>query len=1509
MFALLHSPSGSARLHAYYVVQNVSLGGITPRILFVLDTSGSMAWRAQVTQIWCRGQECEDAEEGNLQNLSRIAAARRAIHQVVSEYKDQARFSLMSFSRHGAPEKMAEIPDDCAGGSASVVSGFPRGTPRFVWSAGYEDPIYWPADYNGWFFDVETPAVTSRYWSFYGSQDRWADRHQQTVGVADSYTEFTDYALFPYFDDLMPAPFHGSRRSLPFAKFDNDAKGTWRLCGDNRPFPYIRWDDINDGAGGPSGTASVLPLSNNSGADYGPGPLLTAAELRNDGNRFRRVQWFPRFMGTRVNLDHTDLRDLQDLCMSFGDYGKRQKNNADTCFEGNNLGTLPNRVSNQDFYYWPYVDGFPGYSFNYSIDMPDFDTEYAGVSATDRADYEQMWVDVLGDVCSDYGGGAGCRAFAPGINTGVYRFSGARSGVQREPDNAINDKSELFVPFYQPGVVAGLNDGSIKYDEWYPMSSEEASQAVMNMTDRMRSGGMDVAGSTPWLNAIGETNSSVPVVANSPFSNGGTISKYIEWVRTVEPADRCSPIATVLITDGEPSDPSGGSLSAANWRKLNKRLAGLRDDRETKVYVVGFFIDPNSSNPAGNASINDMACAGTGAGDADDTNPCTADASDAHNFDTCRDPSDPANDCAFLADSPEELALVLSQIVEGELAMDVPAGTGASINTFGTTGGGSGGITQTNVSARTEWPAWKGHVERTLCTDTVPDPANPNGPEILAPYCQNANIELDEDFGACDKSREWDAGECLAMTDWDDRNIFITDASNNIHPIYDGTEATDAFVTELNSPDLGIPGAPNWDKGAATLLARFIMGEGWKDGWKLPGLAASSPMVVRRIPKPDPLYAPSVGIRDPHCSGRLLASPEEVDPDLVQFAEDAWDPSLKLTGGYASHYEYQEAVLVGDDLGLLHAFQLDSGNEMWALLPRFSLASAVESFTYGGEEMGQPGKLEEHVYGVSGTANLGWVWDKYASKWRHLAVIGMGEGGDQYIAMDVSHMSPASADGPVEVLWTTNDTGLKATYGAGLGETWARPALTFHADTLSERPDPFLVFGSGYADSVGPGVRGRMMYVADAMTGEMLKEAELPPAPANVYEPLFGAVVDPAVGTHCVSRFWGEAQETYIADPAGRLFRWDLGRKADPSDEGEADSGTGAWADNGDVAQPVATFSACEGAGGAPCAISGSHNNDPFLFSPAVVSLNRIDDIPGSSGQGIGAEDQDQFLVAMVSGSPYDDTLDANDTSINFHPSLYLMVDDHRGTNKHGGFDITTTTGRVAAGTESGFMREVLTDMSRTRRFLPYPTFNGSTDCPNGATWNASISMCEKTAPFSKRTRPIRAPRISVTGLNKLTGCSDVNDPSSCSNVAVEAGIEMYAVEYTVFESGTGSCDEGWYDPVEETWHFDQGATYTIRYSLAVNDASGFDLANGAGLGYLTDGGKLTALGVQQVLSNDCADGNCGPVPGVPSRPPCDPNNYQPPADVTYTIPLSTTELEGFSRLESARPTPPVTAP
>ena len=1466
--------TSNARLHAYYVVQNVSIGNVTPKILFFLDTSSTMTVRAQSLNEACEWSECED---GNGSSQSRVAAARKAIKKIVEDYSGQASFAIASFRRRDSPDGSTgrPIPDFCASGD------------RFQWAQYYHD---------GEAMDIYDPATGT----IVGGASSAIVDLLTTVSLAGEW----DIADWTGFLTGLPGREYMAIRPIPGVPMD-PTYGQWMLCGDNLPYPYIRWDEINTALG-------VAKLSNNRDLTVdplGPAPMLSSTELLEPGNAARKVQWFNRFLGPHVNLQNTaGTQDFEDLCLSAGDFGVFKKaGDAKKCAEGTKPldVDIQNNVAGQDFYYWPYVDRFPGYGGFTRLT----EVDSSAVSTPDKND----WAAVLTNLCSEAPAPFWCPLTGSAnakIDAGVVLKATAkhddwdtpeRLGVMADASQNNSVKRTIFGLFYQPEVAAGLA-GNYPDEEWFPADEADALKTVLGVVSPMAEGGLDATGPTDWEAVIGQSNSNVQCNSSSTFTSAGTVSTYLGFQRCDgTTADRCAPLTAIIITDGEADEDS-----AARMKQVHTSFGNLRKGRKTNTYVVGFAAD-GKENVWGRSTVNDFACAATGGGMDDPDDPCNSTA-DNNNFDTCKDPSDPNNECAFMAANPEELALALTDIITAALGTNVPAGGGSAVNTFGTTGGASNGITQTNVSARTEWPSWRGHVERDLCDDPT------------AEACQNTDAPvLGEDFGPCDPSRVWDAGTCLQSMNWWERRVYITDANNNVKAIWAGGETGDAttdFKTVLNAS--GAPGTPFSDDEVKN-IAMFIMGSGWKDDWKLPGLAASSPTVVKRVPKPDPKYAPSVGISDPHCAGRLLASPEEVDADLVQFAEDAWDPANKITGGFGSHFEYQEAVLIGDDLGLLHAFQFDSGNELWALMPRFAIKAAVAEYAYGGEVMGQPNAVSDHIYGVSASANHGWVWDDTAGKWRHLAVSGRGEGGTQLMALDVSHMSPASADGPVEVLWTSKDPGLATGSGGTttgyddyLGETWARPALTYQlppdpggglpGDALGGKPEGFLLIGSGYPSPGAATTQGRTMLWANALTGEILDTAELPIPTTPIYEGNFGAVVDPAVGTHCISRFWGESQEAYIADPAGRLYRWDFGRDTSH----ESDSG-GVWSG---TANPVATFRACDDVNDT-CTPSTSSPADPFLYSPAIVSLNRIDEIPGNSGDGIDANDKDQFLVAMVSGSPYDDSIDGRDDASTFHPSLYIMVDDHYNNSKSDGFTVQEAT-KVAAGSDPNFMREVLTDIERTRQFLPYPDFDPASDtCPNSASPSADGLWCEETRLFSKRARPIRAPRISVSGLNKLTGCSDPLDPATCTGPStVEAGIEIYTIEFTVYEPGINTCQDGWYDADEDVWYYDQGASYVISYQLSARDEDGFNLQTGAGLGWAGAPDGLVVPNVAQIVSGDCEDGNCGPQPGVPSNLPCDPNEYSPPADITYTIPLTTSEIEGFSRVESdGIDAPPVTAP
>lgn len=1319
-----------AKLDPYYVLRGQNLAEFRPRILFVVDTSGSMTWRPSLPNTLCTWTSCE---QENPALAGRIHGARRAINTVVDASKDQADYSLMTFGHATPPQNNGQVPTQCR---------------DFNW-----DP-WW-----GW-------QATNNY-------DRF-------VWVTGS----------------------GSRN--PWG-----ANGMWMLCGDNRPYPYLRHDNL----GG-------FFMPDDQGGDPPPAPLYSSVSnlgsYQSGSNRDRRVQFFPEFVGKRANMDCTDAEQEAIVDNSYGDYGN-----------DSNFVTRRSNVCGRDFYYWPYVDGFAGYSARVTGTSEPYEYYYCN-------DWDNCWWLLTYDQVA-----------------GTQR----RSSVD----------ASLMAPFFSQ---AAIDDGGIPAGQKGPSTRQRANDLVLGLSSDADEGGIDATGGTPWRSVIGDTDLYANVVgdnitrtgavpnSNAPYSHEN-VASYLTFTLTTGATDLCVPTIAVVISDGQPSpwNSEGGAGLYQNLSKLRNRLG-------VKTYVVGFG-EGFAGDATSWARLQGMACAAAGSDNY--SNPCS-DGNNPFDWDTCQDSNNPGNGCAFVADDPQALTDALLVIVDGSIESTIPSGPGNSVNEFNPSPDPNiyFDVVQSSVEGFTESPSFRGHVVRSS-TDLTPIETDEQ-----ETWAEVAN-------GTCDGfSRNWDAGECLAETPWQSRRIYSSTNADQTYRISnpDGS-ASGQFFSELDS--LGLLVNPKAEH--ADIITRFLLGCNDPNlagcdpnhDWKLAGLGQATPVVLRRIPEPDPNFSPAVGIRDPHCGGRRLAVGDEVSPELESFATNAW--VTNSNGGLGEHYDYEEAVVVGDDMGLLHAFHLDTGNEMMAFLPRPLLAHAAELAANGLSNFGQPAELENRRFGVSSTINHGWAFDRDTNEWRHLVVFGFGKGGRELAVLDMSHLGDLSNQ--VDVMWTTESSIYKAWYDTFLGDTWSRPALSYTVpgEDLSSNPYSWLVFGSGYNETGAGYWRGRTLMRVDAMTGDFGEYALVPPPAANqMYGEVddFAMTQDSAISTYCRSRFWGEMQEMYTGDQAGRLYRWDVGVELDQvntqptSFQHENDSLT-EW---GTLARPLATFRACTSTNEFSCSID-AQKGDPFLYAPAVVAKDRIDEINNPpQNWDIGREDQ--FLVAMVSGHYNDDSTDGGDPDNDFHSSIYLMADDHRqDADDHQGLNVGG--GAITPpGSSSSFMRLALSDITRTR-FIEYP--DGSTE--------------NEVRPFSKRARPIRAPRIEVTGL--------------VDNGSIVEGVEVYYVTFTIYEPGEPSCDPRWYDDDANEWIYDQGSTYELNFRLDTQDGDPFDFINGAGGTIDADG--LFGAGSGLVMAapeqnNDCGNGRCGAVVGTKSTSPCDPN--QPPVTTVQaqTIPIGYSELEGFSPVE-----------
>ncbi|MCA9697767.1 MAG: type IV pilin biogenesis protein, partial [Myxococcales bacterium] len=413
--------------------------------------------------------------------------------------------------------------------------------------------------------------------------------------------------------------------------------------------------------------------------------------------------------------------------------------------------------------------------------------------------------------------------------------------------------------------------------------------------------------------------------SNAAFAHP-TIASYLSFMRLVDEQQLCRPVTMIIVTDGQPDpwDKQGGA-------KLYERLRSIRQILGVRTYVVAFTKEIYG-DPLKFERIHEIACAASGAESI--PTPCAGD--NLYGWDTCFDQDNPAGGCAWLAEDHEQLGEALTSIISRDFAADVPGGPPTLASDFQQADPDDPNsptvAAQTSLRAWTEVPSWRGHVVRGACEDTDPD-----NPEELADYCKQAETlpmpgdEL-ESFGPCPRSRSWDAGACLQQTDPADRRLLTHGADGSLIAVAEDGQPTAAFTALVKALDAkGRIDPPltfgNEDNEIAAMVD-LLLGVDAPEGWKLPSISNAAPLLIRRIPPYDSAFSPSVGIRDPHCAGRRNAAGDDVPSSLKSFAAQAWE--TVAGGGLANHYDYAEAVLVGDDSGLLHAFHYDSGNELFA---------------------------------------------------------------------------------------------------------------------------------------------------------------------------------------------------------------------------------------------------------------------------------------------------------------------------------------------------------------------------------------------------------------------------------------------------------------------------------------------------------------------------------------------------------------------------------------------------
>jgi type IV pilus assembly protein PilY1 len=194
----------------------------------------------------------------------------------------------------------------------------------------------------------------------------------------------------------------------------------------------------------------------------------------------------------------------------------------------------------------------------------------------------------------------------------------------------------------------------------------------------------------------------------------------------------------------------------------------------------------------------------------------------------------------------------------------------------------------------------------------------------------------------------------------------------------------------------------------------------------------------------------------------------------------------------------RKIILAGSNGGMLHAFDTETSEELWAFIPPSMLNKLPNIIT-------SKAKASNSIYGVDGSPIVKDIY--FNNQWRTIVLTGLGRGGASYFALDITnpvsprHLFTIESVGGNTNYW--NADGTKLFFGSGsnydygkLGETWSTPRII--RLKINGVDKWAAVFGGGKGISVGG--TNSAVYVMDLEdssfnakdAGKLLKEIIIP---------------------------------------------------------------------------------------------------------------------------------------------------------------------------------------------------------------------------------------------------------------------------------------------------------------------------------------------------------------------------------------------------------------------------------
>lgn len=400
----------------------------------------------------------------------------------------------------------------------------------------------------------------------------------------------------------------------------------------------------------------------------------------------------------------------------------------------------------------------------------------------------------------------------------------------------------------------------------------------------------------------------------------------------------------------------------------------------------------------------------------------------------------------------------------------------------------------------------------------------------LVKYALNANGTVGEKI--------WDAGSVLNTTAADNRSIWTVSPSlpNNLNnftvankstlrtPLEENkaTAFTDTELTNLISFIRGKDSYGEFPSGKDAYGTVLMPGE----RWKLADIYHSRAIVV--------------GPPSSLASGGSTPNSES----YYRFVNGYEGFKQSAICGSACS-DRKEVVYVGGNDGMLHAFNSQTGKELWAFIPPGLLPDLKEVITSGNKS--------NSIYGVDGSPTVKDIF--YSGQWHTVLIGGLRQGGHAYYALDITnpdtpqHLFSFAYNTTTNKVSYWNAAGTRTVYNAtgaipsaynfsALGESWSQPVILKIKVGGSDKW--VAVIAGGYNGGVNPSY-GSTVYILDLTdSGKILNTITLDDNNSgngiiNAVPPRITAITGDSSST-----FTSDGALIYVTDLEGKLWKINL---------------------------------------------------------------------------------------------------------------------------------------------------------------------------------------------------------------------------------------------------------------------------------------------------------------------------------------------------------------------------------